>query len=91
MADNSVKEEREKLGWTQDDLSQRADVPLSTLQKIERQAYSPNVDYALGLADALGKPVESVFVRTRSRVRLKFKQKTTPTVESAADAQAVAG
>ncbi|BDP44882.1 hypothetical protein DAETH_48510 (plasmid) [Deinococcus aetherius] len=71
MADNRLKEEREKRGWSQEKLSEAADVPLSSLQKIERRAFSPNVDYALGLAGALGLPVERIFSRTRSRMRLR--------------------
>lgn len=78
MADNTVKDEREKLGWTQEKLSEAADIPTSTLQKIERRAYSPNVDHALGIAVALGKPVESLFTRTRSRIRLKKDESEVP-------------
>lgn len=71
MAENRVKQEREKLGWTQDQLSEKADIPSSTLQKIERRAYSPNVDHALGIAEALGQPVEVIFTRNRSRIRIR--------------------
>lgn len=80
MAENRVKEEREKLGWTQDKLSQEADIPLSSLQKIERSAFTPNVDHALGIAGAIGKPVELLFFRNRSRIRLgKAKKLQIPT------------
>ncbi|MCD0155973.1 helix-turn-helix transcriptional regulator [Deinococcus sp. 6GRE01] len=78
MADNTVKEERERLGWTQEKLSEEAGIPRSTLQKIERRAYSPNVDHALGIADALGQPVEAIFTRNRSRIRLKRKAEKEP-------------
>lgn len=78
MAENRVKEEREKLGWTQEELSQGADVPLSSLQKIERGAFSPNVDHALGIAAAIGKPVEILFIRNRSRIRLGKAKKLLP-------------
>jgi DNA-binding XRE family transcriptional regulator len=71
MADNRVKEAREKRGLTQPELHRAAEIPLSTLQKIERRVYSPNVDYALGIAEALGEPVEELFMRPRSRRRLK--------------------
>ncbi|WP_344982923.1 helix-turn-helix transcriptional regulator [Deinococcus rubellus] len=71
MAGNSVKQEREKLGLTQRQLSAAADVPVSSLQKIERHAFSPNIDHALGVAEALGQPVERIFFRDRSRIRLK--------------------
>jgi DNA-binding XRE family transcriptional regulator len=71
MAENRVKEAREKRGLTQPELHRAAEIPLSTLQKIERRAYSPNVDYALGIAEALGEPVESLFMRPSSRLRLK--------------------
>lgn len=79
MAENCVRKEREKLGWTQEELSQGADVPLSSLQKIERGAFSPNVDHALGIAAAIGKPVELLFIRNRSRIRLSKAKKVLPT------------
>ncbi|GGJ65120.1 helix-turn-helix transcriptional regulator [Deinococcus aquiradiocola] len=71
MADNRVKEARETRGLTQPELHVAADIPLSTLQKIEQKRHSPTLDNALGIAEALGEPVERLFVRTSSRTRLK--------------------
>lgn len=76
MADNRVKEERQRLKLSQRRLSEIADIPLSSLQKIERNAFTPNVDHALGLAKAIGKPVEKLFIRNRSRIRLKSEPST---------------
>lgn len=75
MADNRVKESRENRGWTQGELGEKADIPLSSLQKIERKAFTPNVDHALGIASALGEPVERLFFRSRSRIRLNRVEK----------------
>jgi DNA-binding XRE family transcriptional regulator len=70
MADNRVKEVRESRGLTQPELHVAAEIPLSTLQKIEQRKVSPTLDNALGIAGALGEPVESLFTRSSSRTRL---------------------
>ena len=71
MAENRVKEVREKRGLTQTELHKAADVSFSTLQKIEQQRVTPLVDQALGIAEALGEPVERLFMRPASRRRLR--------------------
>ena len=74
MADNRVKEARESRGLTQPELHVAAEIPLSTLQKIEQRKVSPTLDNALGIAEALGEPVEQLFTRTLSRTRLESSQ-----------------
>ena len=70
MADNRVKQAREARGWTQSDLHKVANIPLSTIQKIEHKQRTPLLDHALGIAEALGEPVERLFMRSSSHVRL---------------------
>ena len=71
MAENRVKEVRESRGLTQPELHVAAEIPLSTLQKIEQRRVSPTLDNALGIAEALGEPVEQLFTRRLSRTRLE--------------------
>lgn len=54
MLGENVRRHRQALGWTQDDLAQRAGVDRKSINRIETAAYSPSVDRLFLVADALG-------------------------------------
>ncbi len=56
-----IKEQRQKLGLSQDELSKRTGIPRTTISAIESGRAVPSVDYALRLAKALNCTVEELF------------------------------
>lgn len=58
---NSLKEERTRLGWTQAELADRADVSRKTINTVENGVFVPSTILALRLARVLGRPVEALF------------------------------
>lgn len=69
---NRLQPTRKERGWTAAELSARTkgEVPMSTIQKIERRVYAPNVETALVLAETLDTTVESLFFLEPSQLRL---------------------
>lgn len=61
MVENCIKECREKLGLSQEQLSMKSGVSRSTISEIETGTHSPTIEVALRLAQALGASVESLF------------------------------
>lgn len=58
---NSLKQIRQRLGLSQQDLAAIARVSRQTISGVESGQYSPSTTVALRLAKALGCPVESLF------------------------------
>ena len=71
LKQNRISEVRQAQGLTQDALSKRAGVPLSTLQKAERGVMNPSVDFALTVASALECAVEDIFISNSTQDWLK--------------------
>ena len=65
----SVKAARNKLGWTQAEMARRArmtgiDVAYSTVQNIEQNRRTPNLQTAIALSVALGVSLDSLINNT---------------------------
>lgn len=58
---NSLKETRAALGWTQAELAERVLVSRKTINTVENGVFVPSTTLALKLAAALGKKVEEIF------------------------------
>lgn len=58
---NKVKDFRNELGLTQEDLATKAGVTRQTIISIEKGVYAPSVTLAILLCGALKKDVEQVF------------------------------
>src|SRR5262245_22843098 len=58
---NRVKDHRQKRGWSQDQLAQRAGISRAAVSAIEIERLSPSVATALSLAAAFGCRVEDLF------------------------------
>ncbi len=58
---NRVREERERRGFGQSELADRAGVTRQSLGAIEANRHSPSVDTAMRIAAALGASVETLF------------------------------
>ena len=58
---NKIREERDKLGWTQAELAARVGVSRKTVNTIENGIFVPSTPTALKLAQALILPVEELF------------------------------
>lgn len=59
---NKVKEYRQRLGLSQQELSRITGIPRTTISSIEAGGVMPSVDYAIKLARAFGCSVEDLFV-----------------------------
>ena len=58
---NKVREYRQKLGLSQQELSRITGIPRTTISSIESGSVIPSVDYAIRLAKVLGCSVEDLF------------------------------
>ena len=58
---NRVKELREKLGWTQQDLAEAVGVSRQSINSIERQRYVPSLPLALVFARLFRVPTDELF------------------------------
>lgn len=58
---NRVKEQRQRLGLSQEELSKLVGIPRTTISAIESGRAVPSVDYAIKLAKVLGCSVEDLF------------------------------
>lgn len=58
---NRIRDIREDLGWTQEDLADRAGLPRQHLSDIERGVMRPRIDTAQKIAVALGVTVDEIF------------------------------
>lgn len=62
---NRVKEFRQKLGLSQEELSRATGIPRTSISAIEQSRAIPSVDYAIRLAKVLGSSVEELFTQER--------------------------
>lgn len=60
----SLKVERTKRGWTQNDLANISGVSLNAIAKYEIGAHIPSFDSVCKLATALGCPTDAFWERT---------------------------
>jgi putative transcriptional regulator len=58
---NRIRELREAIGWTQQDLAARLGVTRQTVLAIENDKYNPTLALAFKLAHAFGQPIEAIF------------------------------
>jgi putative transcriptional regulator len=58
---NRVRELRQALNWTQEDLAARTGVSRQSINSIERDRYIPSLPLALLIARAFACPIEHVF------------------------------
>lgn len=59
---NHIKEIREALGWTQQELATRLQVTRQTIIAIENDKYNPTLGLAFKLARLFGRPIEAIFI-----------------------------
>lgn len=57
----NIKEYREKLGWTQEQLAQKSGVGRSTISEAEAGKHIPSLEAALRLSEALEVSVNKLF------------------------------
>ncbi len=58
---NKIKDFRTNLGFTQEELAEKAGVTRQTIISIEKGVYAPSITLAILLCKALKKEVEQVF------------------------------
>jgi putative transcriptional regulator len=58
---NKVRERRQELGLTQEDLGEATDVTRQTIIALEKGGYTPSVELALKIARKLNTTVEALF------------------------------
>ncbi len=68
---NRIRELREERGWSQRDLADRLEPPVSEIAAIEVGQDEPGVAAALRLAKAFDRPVDELFGAERERDRLE--------------------
>lgn len=61
MVENRIKEYREALGWSQEQLARKSGVSRSTIGGVETGAHMPTIEVVLRLAEALETPIEKLF------------------------------
>lgn len=59
--ENKIKEYRERLGMSQEQLAQKSSVGRSTISEAESGAHIPTLEAALRLAQALETTVDNLF------------------------------
>ena len=58
---NTVRENRRRMGWTQDELAQLVGVSRQSINSIERGRYVPSLLLALKFARAFDRPIDEIF------------------------------
>lgn len=58
---NRVKERRQGLGWTQQELADRVGVSRQSVNSIERERYVPSLPLALAFARVFGCSTDDLF------------------------------
>lgn len=67
-----LKALRESRGLTQDELAERAGVSVAAIRKHEQGAYNDaKLSFTIALADALGTPIQALFVTAFSHEEIK--------------------
>lgn len=59
---NKIKENRLKLGLTQEDLAKTAGVRRETIVFLEQGKYNPSLNLAYNIAKSLGLKIEDLFI-----------------------------
>ncbi len=59
---NKIKENRLKLGLTQEDLAKTAGVRRETIVFLEQGKYNPSLNLAYNIAKSLGVKIEDLFI-----------------------------
>lgn len=59
---NKIKEFREKLGFTQQDLADKVGVSRQTIISLENGKYNPSIFLAYGIAKTFSKTIEDIFI-----------------------------
>ena len=59
---NYIKKHREKMGLSQGDLANTLDVSRQTINSIENGKFDPSLGLVFKLIDALGTPLEEIFI-----------------------------
>jgi len=59
--ENSVRERRQDLGWSQQHLADQLDVSRQTIISIERGRFDPSLRLAFDLASTFGCTIEDLF------------------------------
>lgn len=59
---NKIKENRLKLGLTQEDLAKAAGVRRETIVFLEQGKYNPSLNLAYNIAKSLGAKIEDLFL-----------------------------
>lgn len=58
---NNLQEIRSSTNITQEELAQKVDVSIQTIQSIEKGKYKPSDSLALNIANSLNKEVSDIF------------------------------
>ncbi|MBO0466888.1 helix-turn-helix transcriptional regulator [Enterococcus plantarum] len=61
MIKNNLQEIRSSTNITQEELAQKVDVSIQTIQSIEKGKYKPSDSLALNIANSLNKEVSDIF------------------------------
>ena len=73
--ENRVRELREKMGWTQEQLGKALKVSRQTVISIEKGVYNPSLDLAMHISYIFGKSVHDIFIsETDWRIGLVTKE-----------------
>jgi putative transcriptional regulator len=59
---NKIEENRNKNGWTQQELADRCEVSRQTIISLERGRYNPSILLAFRLAGIFGATIEELFI-----------------------------
>jgi putative transcriptional regulator len=59
--ENRVRELRQDLGWTQEQLAEAVGVSRQSINSIERERYVPSLPLALTFARVFGQATDSIF------------------------------
>jgi putative transcriptional regulator len=60
--ENKLEEFRDRMGWTQQELSERVRVSRQTIISLERGRYNPSIQLAFRLARQFGVRIEELFI-----------------------------
>lgn len=61
-----IRRQREKLGWTQEEFAERADISMSFVGHIERMEKMPSLDTMIRMSDVLGVGLDYLVFGTKT-------------------------
>ena len=59
--DNTIRELRREMNWTQEELAQKAHVSRQTIISLEQGRYDPSIHLAFRLSRIFGRTIEEIF------------------------------